>query len=82
MLKGRDRDLTIDTPLTCYVCGITSDEFVTVDLIGCLKNQEAASKRFVEKFGRDPEGYLFVCSDCAHKNRSYTKNIEKKYGVY
>jgi len=74
--------MTVDTPLTCYVCGVTSDEFVTVDLLGCLRNQEAAAKRFVEKFGREPEGYLFVCDDCRQRNRAYALSIEKKYGVY
>ena len=74
--------MTIDTPLTCYICGKTSDEFMTVDMLGCLKNQEAAEKRFVEKFNFKPDGYLFICSECREKNRTYARNIEKKYGIY
>jgi protein-arginine kinase activator protein McsA len=55
------RRVTIDTPLTCYMCGVTSDEFVTVDLLGCLRVQEAATKRFVEKFvGSQRVTSLFV----------------------
>lgn len=73
--------MTVDRPLTCYVCGVTSDEFVTVDRIGCLKSG-LADKRFFEKFGREPESYLFICDKCKKKNKSYAKNIEKKYGVF
>jgi len=66
--------MTVDTPLTCYVCGVTSDEFVTVDLLGCLRDQEGAAKRFIEKFGREPKAYLFVCGDCRKKNRVYVND--------
>lgn len=73
--------MSIDTPLTCYVCGVTSDEFVTVDLIGCLKDN-LAHKRFRAKFGREPESYLFICGECRKKNKVYARNIEKKFGVF
>ena len=72
--------MTIDCPLTCYVCGVTSEKFITVDMIGCLKHQEAAEKRFIEKFGVKPEPFLFVCNDWTKKNKRYAVNVERKYG--
>lgn len=72
--------MSIDTPLTCYICGKTSDR-ATVDLIGCLKDQEKANKRFKEKFNRDADGYIDICPKCRKNNSSYAKNVEIKYGV-
>lgn len=73
--------MTVDTPLTCYMCGRTREEWVTVDLIGCLKDQESAEERFREKFEMAPSGFLFVCPDCRKQNPKYAKNVEKKYKV-
>ena len=72
--------MTIDTPLICYICGKTSDR-ATIDLLGCLKEQEKASKRFQEKFNRRAKGYIDICPKCRKNNRSYAKKVEKKYGV-
>ena len=74
--------MTVDCPLTCYICGKTRDEWVTIDLIGCFEDQEMAEKRFREKFGRNPDSYLFVCRNCYKKNKAYAKNVEKKYGIF
>ena len=60
-----------DTPLTCYICGETEPR-VTVDMIGCLKDQEKADERFKEKFGEYANGYIDICPKCK-------KNISKKY---
>ncbi|PTD94083.1 hypothetical protein C9439_04380 [archaeon SCG-AAA382B04] len=73
--------MTIDSPLTCYICGETPEEAKTVDLLGCLKDREKARERFKEKFGRKPQGYLFICDSCRKENPSYAKNVEKKYGI-
>lgn len=32
--------MTVDTPLTCYICGETGDR-TTVDLIGCFEDRQA-----------------------------------------
>ena len=72
--------MTVDTPLTCYCCGETTDN-VTIDMIGCIKKQEKAEKRFIEKFGRNPDGFLEVCPSChRNENKTYISNIIKKYG--
>lgn len=73
--------MTVDCPLTCYVCGRTRNEWMTVDLIGCLKKQEEADKKFEEKFGRCADSFLFVCHECRAKNRVHAKRVEEKYGV-
>jgi len=73
--------MTIDCPLTCYICGKTPEDAKTVDLLGCLKNREEARERFKEKHEKNPDGYLFICSSCREKNPVYTKNVEEKYGV-
>jgi len=74
--------MTVDCPLTCYICGRTKGEWMIVDLMGCLKNQDSAGKRFEEKFGHAPDSFLFICGECGKKNRIHTKRIEEKYGVY
>ncbi|MFC6992434.1 hypothetical protein ACFQH3_12160 [Haladaptatus sp. GCM10025707] len=73
--------MTVDSPLTCYICGETSDR-ATVDLIGCFKDQDAASERFEEKHGREPESYLDVCSSCQDENPNHARNAREKYGAY
>ncbi|WP_226022845.1 hypothetical protein [Halomicrobium salinisoli] len=74
--------MTTETPLTCYVCGRTSEEWITVNMIGLFEDQEAAGKRFEEKHGEEPESYLFVCPNCDDANPNYAKNCREKYGVY
>jgi len=71
--------MTVDTPLTCYICGETED-WVTVDLIGCFEDRQSASERFEEKHGRKPESFLFVCPDCRKENPNRAENCYKKYG--
>ena len=73
--------MTVDTPLTCYICGETTDRS-TVDLIGCFKEQEAAGLRFKEKHGRVPESYLDVCPSCEEENPHHAQNARDKYSVY
>lgn len=73
--------MTVDTPLTCYICGETSDR-QTVDLIGCFQDQEDAEERFEEKHGSSAEGYIDICPDCRDENPHHAKNAEEKYGVY
>lgn len=72
--------MTVDAPLTGYICGETKDE-KTVDMIGCLHDQDAARERFEEKHGKEPDSYLYVCDDCRDDNPNYAENIEQKYGV-
>lgn len=72
--------MTTETPLTCYICGRT-DDWMTVDMIGLFKDQEAARDRFREKHGNDPESYLFVCPDCEDDNPYHAENCREKYGV-
>jgi len=74
--------MTVDCPLTCYMCGKTKDEWMTVDLIGTLKNSTEAEKRFEEKHGCIPDSFLFICSDCHKNNPIHAKRIEKKYGIF
>lgn len=74
--------MTIDCPLTCYVCGETREDAMTVDMIGCLEDQKSSAERFQEKFDKQPDGYLDICSDCRDDNPAYVKNVEEKYGVY
>lgn len=73
--------MTVDAPLTCYICGETSDR-ATVDLIGCFKDQEAARERFVEKHDEEPGGYLDICPTCNREHPNHARNARKKYGVY
>ena len=74
--------MTTETPLTCYICGRTSGEWMTVDMIGLFEDQDAARERFAEKHGTEPESYLFVCPDCDDENPHYARNCREKYGVY
>lgn len=74
--------MTTETPLTCYICGRTSEDWMTVDMIGLFKDQHAAQKRFEEKHGKEPESYLFVCGDCEDANPHHAANSRQKYGVY
>lgn len=74
--------MTTECPLTCYICGKTSSDWITVDMIGLFKEQESAGKRFEEKHNKEPESYLFVCSDCEDKNPFHAQNAREKYGVY
>ncbi len=74
--------MTTDCPLTCYICGETPEGAMTVDMVGCLKDQEAAGERFEEKHGEQHEGYLFICNDCRDENPAYARNVENKYGIY
>jgi hypothetical protein len=74
--------MTTETPLTCYICGRTSDDWITVDMKGILKDRDAARERFVEKHGEEPESYLFVCPDCEKENPHHAENTKKKYGVH
>ena len=48
--------MTVDTPLTCYICGET-DDWTTVDLIGCFEDRQAAGERFEEKHGEKPDAH-------------------------
>lgn len=74
--------MTTETPLTCYICGRTSEDWMTVDMIGLFKDQHAAQKRFEEKHGKEPESYLFVCDECEDDNPHHAANSRDKYGVY
>lgn len=51
-------------------------------MIGLFKEQESAGERFEEKHNKEPESYLFVCSDCEDKNPFHAQNAKEKYGVY
>ena len=73
--------MTVDTPLTCYICGETSDR-ATVDLIGCFKDMQDAKERFIEKHGHENEGYLDIYPDCQKKNPNHAENAYQKYGKY
>jgi hypothetical protein len=73
--------MTVDTLLSCYICGETSDR-ATVDLIGCFRDQEAAAERFNEKHDSPADGYIDICPDCRENNPNHAKNAEEKYGVY
>ncbi|MFC5970208.1 hypothetical protein ACFPYI_02575 [Halomarina salina] len=53
-----------------------------MDLIGCFKDQDAASKRFEEKHGQEPESYLDVCSSCQDEKPNHARNAREKYGAY
>ena len=53
-----------------------------MDIIGLFKNQEAAGKRFEEKHGKEPESYLFVCSDCNDEHPHHARSSREKYGVH
>jgi hypothetical protein len=72
--------MTTETPLTCYICGQTSDDWITVDMIGLFKDQEAARERFREKHEKKPQSYLFVCPECEDKNPYHAENAYEKYG--
>jgi len=74
--------MTTETPLTCYLCGQTSDDWITVDMIGLFEDQEGASERFKEKHGAEPESYLFVCPACEDENSYHAENSYEKYGKY
>ena len=74
--------MTTETPLTCYLCGQTSDDWITVDMIGLFEDQEEASERFKEKHGTEPESYLFVCPTCEDENSYHAENSYEKYGEY
>ena len=71
--------MTVDTLLTCYICGET-DDWTTVDLIGCFEDRHAAGERFEEKHGRKPDSYLFVCPECKEENPHHAENCYEKYG--
>jgi hypothetical protein len=66
--------MTTETPLTCYLCGRTSDEWMTVDMLGLFEDQRAASEHFEEKHGTEPESYLFVCLDCEDEKPHHARN--------
>lgn len=72
--------MTVDTPLTCYICGKT-DDWKTVDLIGCFEDRQAAGKRFEEKHGTPPDSYLFVCPQCQDEKPNHAANCYEKYGM-
>lgn len=73
--------MTVDSPLTCYICGKTEDR-ATIDLYGCLMEQGKAKKRLKEKFeNRSFNGFIDVCPSCEKKNSNYAKNVYMKYGV-
>ncbi len=75
--------MTVDCPLICYICGEDKNES-TIDLVGCLIDQESAEKRMIEKFqdkDLSSSGYIYICSDCHRENPAYARNVEKKYGV-
>ncbi|WP_226483250.1 hypothetical protein [Natrinema amylolyticum] len=74
--------MTTETPLTCYICGLTSDDWRTVDMIGLFEEQKAARKRFKEKHGKEPDSYLFVCPECEEENPHHAENSYEKYGKY
>jgi len=74
--------MTTETPLTCYICGRTGDDWMTVDMIGLFEDQEAARERFKEKHDKEPESYLFVCPDCEDENPHHAENSYEKYGKY
>jgi len=71
--------MAIDSPLTCYICGETTNR-KTVDLLGCLKDQKAAEERYKEKFGKKAPGFIDICPDCLKNKPAYAKNVAKKYG--
>jgi len=73
--------MTTETPLTCYICGKT-DDWMTVDMIGLFKDQQATKERFKEKHETEPESYLFVCPDCEDENPYHAENSYEKYGQY
>jgi len=74
--------MTTETPLTCYLCGTTSDDWITVDMKGLFEDQKAARDRFIEKHGEEPESYLFVCDECEENNPYHARNSYDKYGEY
>ena len=74
--------MTVDCPLTCYICGQTDSDWMTVDLMGTFVDSETASERFKEKHGEPPESFLFICPGCEEKNPHHAKNTREKYGVY
>ena len=74
--------MTTETPLTCYICGVTSDDWITVDMKGLFEDQKAARERFIEKHGEEPESYLFVCDECEENNPHHAQNSYEKYGEY
>ena len=68
------------SPLTCYICGETTDR-VAVDKRGCLEDQQAAIERFKDKHGHRPEALLDVCPSCHDEEPHHTRNTKQKYGV-
>ena len=74
--------MTTETPLTCYICGQTNDDWMTVDMIGLFKDQEAACERFKKKHDTEPESYLFVCLAFEDENPHHAENSYEKYGKY
>ncbi len=76
-------DHQMDSPLTCYICGETSDKRCTYGRYGCLKNQKEAAIRFEEKHNKKPQHLLDICPSCKHnQHRMYINNIKKKYGIH
>ena len=55
--------MTTETPLTCYICGQTNDDWMTVDMIGLFKDQEAACERFKKSTTRNRK---VTCSSVWH----------------
>jgi len=73
--------MSLDSPLTCYICGEVNWTG-TMDLIGCLKDQEGSFTRFIEKHNDYPRGYLYICGNCYWKKHPYAKRIIAEYGMY
>ena len=71
--------MAVDMPLTCYICGET-DDWTTVDLIGCFEDRQAAGRRFEEKHGKKPKSYLLVCPEFKEGNSNHAENCYEKYG--
>jgi hypothetical protein len=71
-----------ETPLTYYICGETSDDWITVDMMGLFEDQAAARKRFEEKHRKEPGSYLFVCDECEENNPHHARNSYEKYAEY
>ena len=74
--------MTTETPLTRYIYGRTSDDRITVDMIGLVEDQETARERFKEQHDKVPASHLFVYPDCEDVSPYHAENSNEKYGVY
>lgn len=71
------------SPLTCYICGATSNKRYTYGMYGCLKDQFSAIDRFREKHSKEPESIIDICPKCKRDNsNAYINNIINKYGMH